>query len=281
MTHTTTQTEPARTPAIGTHSPLHPADILMNLIVALLAPMFLGAAAGDIGFARSAAIETVNAYRIRNHADLIAVAQIIGFGLAALGSLSLSMMDEISLSMTLRLRGNAVALNRSAEQNRRALRDPADAAPAAYQAEAVADLDPDPAAQESEAVVDADRQPEPAALLNQGAERQLAAEAEARLRDVDRPTPHPTPHSTGRPPAQGATVASVPMDKRHREMWAIAMVKEAGELHVSLPGLPPAERKTASMRIAALSSTAHDLLTGHRAPAAPAGRTVPIPPHRI
>jgi hypothetical protein len=43
------------------------------------------------------------------------------FGLAALGSLSLSMTDNLSLSMTLRLRGNANACNRCAEQNRRAL----------------------------------------------------------------------------------------------------------------------------------------------------------------
>jgi hypothetical protein len=46
-----------------------------------------------------AAIGTVNAYRARNHADLIAIAQIIAFGPAALGSLSLSMADDISLSM--------------------------------------------------------------------------------------------------------------------------------------------------------------------------------------
>ena len=39
-----TQTEPQPSPSPGAAIPLHPADILMNLIVALLAPMFLGAA---------------------------------------------------------------------------------------------------------------------------------------------------------------------------------------------------------------------------------------------
>jgi hypothetical protein len=92
---------------------------LMNLIITLLAPIFLGVTAGDISLARMAAAETVNDYRARNQADLIAIAQIIAFGLAALGSLSLSMDDDMSLSMALRLRGNAVALNRSAGQNRR------------------------------------------------------------------------------------------------------------------------------------------------------------------
>ena len=102
MTDTITHPEPA--------SPLCPADILMTLIAALLAPMFLAVSAGDIGLARAAAIETVNAYRARNHADLIAVAQIVAFGLAALGSLSLSLADDLSLSMALRLRGRLASL---------------------------------------------------------------------------------------------------------------------------------------------------------------------------
>jgi hypothetical protein len=85
--------------------------------------MFLDVSGGDIGFARAAALETVNAYRTRNAADLVSIAQIVAFDLAALGSLSLSMADNLSLSVTLRLRGNANALNRSAEHNRRALQD--------------------------------------------------------------------------------------------------------------------------------------------------------------
>jgi len=118
MTHTTTPSEPPADAAAGPN----PSHILMDFIVALLAPMFLSVTAGDAGLARGAAIETVNAYRTRNHADLVAIAQVIGFGLAALGSLSLSMADDISLSMTLRLRGSAIALNRAAEHNRRSVR---------------------------------------------------------------------------------------------------------------------------------------------------------------
>jgi hypothetical protein len=95
----------------------------MAVIAAFLAPMFLGITSGDVALARLAAVEAVNAYRARDHADLIAIAQIIAYGLAALGSLSLSMEADRSVSMTLRLRGNANALNRSAEQNRRVTRD--------------------------------------------------------------------------------------------------------------------------------------------------------------
>jgi hypothetical protein len=104
--------------------PINPSDILQSLLVTLLAPMFFALCAGDIAIARMAALETINGYRARSHVDLILIAQIIGFGLAALGSLSLSMADDISVSLTLRLRGNANACNRSAEQNRRAGQQP-------------------------------------------------------------------------------------------------------------------------------------------------------------
>ena len=67
MTQTTTSPDP--------NIPHHPGNILMNLIVAILAPMFLCVTAGDVSMARMAAVETVNAYRARNQADLISIAQ--------------------------------------------------------------------------------------------------------------------------------------------------------------------------------------------------------------
>jgi hypothetical protein len=223
--------------------PLHPSDILMSLIVALLAPMFLCVSAGDIGMARMAAIETINAYRTRNYADLVAVAQIIAFGLAALGSLSLSMDDDISLSMTLRLRGNANALNRSAEQNRRALRESRHDNAATTPAPAMPSItDEDPTEFES--------------FLSPEAEQQLASEAQARLQD----------------PRDAIDQASIPLlrpnaaptdaEKRNQAMWAIAMVKESGEIAASIPNLPPSERRAATIRAAALSGCANELLYG-------------------
>ena len=78
------------------------------------------AANGDIAFARMAAAETVNDYRAQTQDDLITVALIVGFGLTALASLSQSMDDNIRITTALRLRGNANACHRSAEQSRRA-----------------------------------------------------------------------------------------------------------------------------------------------------------------
>ncbi|MEA2745610.1 MAG: hypothetical protein QOG25_3981 [Acetobacteraceae bacterium] len=228
--------------------PLHPSDILMSLIVALLAPMFLCVSAGDIGMARMAAIETVNAYRARNYADLVAVAQIIAFGLAALGSLSLSMDDDISLSMTLRLRGNANALNRSAEQNRRALRESRHDGAATTQTPAM----PTPS---MPSIMDEDRN-EFESFLTPEAEQQLASEAQARLQD-----PRDTVHQASIPLLR-PNAAPTDAEKRNQAMWAIAMVKESGEIAASIPNLPPSERRAATIRAAALSGCANELLYG-------------------
>jgi hypothetical protein len=61
-------------------------------------------------------------------------------------------------------------------------------------------------------------------------------------------------------------------------MWAIAMVSEASEITASIPTLPPAEQKLATMRAAALSTTANHLLYG--APMPPIPKGFPTEPDR-
>jgi hypothetical protein len=249
MTDTTTfpQAEAATGPAFA----LHPTDVLTTLIVALLAPMFLGVSAGNIDYARMAAFETVNAYRARNHADLLAIAQIVAYGLAALGSLSLSMAGDISLSMTLRLRGNANALGRSAEQNRRAIRESRFDQPAPHQEDSpdAADTAPDPVQHQYEADV--------AASL--AATRKLVTESRSRSQDAELvSTPVPT--------IQASATLPQPTEQQLQTLWAEAMIDVAGEFSASLLHLPAAERKTAWMRAAALSSCATQLLSGAAEP---------------
>jgi hypothetical protein len=217
---------------------LHPAEALMALIVTLLAPMFLGVTAGDFSLARLAALETVSAYQARNQADLIAIAQIIAYGLAALGSLSLSMDDNTSLSMALRLRSNANALDRSAEHNRRALAQTRPEAPALQQPSA------------------ADARYEAEVLANLEETKRCVAEAQARLHP---PAPVPAPAPTPPP------VLTL-QDKQIQAAWASAMTDVAGEFTASLAHLPPAERKEASRRAALLSGCASELLSGNVPP---------------
>jgi hypothetical protein len=245
MTETTTiQTEPETTgPAI----PVHPTDILMSLIIALLAPMFFAVSGGNINYARMAAIETVNAYRIRNNADLLLVAQIVAFGFAALGSLSLAMADNLSLSMTLRLRTNANACHRSAELSRRALNAnaPGTATAATTPFEPSAEPDED----HNEAAV----------IAGVAAAQKLVAEAQARMQTEAAPIARPAS------PAQ-TVAAPMTAEQRWQSMWASAAVDVAAEFTADLPNLPPGERKAATMRAAALSSSANQLLSGAVAP---------------
>jgi hypothetical protein len=214
-----------------TQSPheIQPGDLLLNLIVALLAPLFLTASDGNIAFARLAAIETVSAYRARSQADLITIALIVACGLAALGSLGLSMADNLSVSMALRLRGNAVALNRAADQNRKALT--ASQAPSEA-AEPVPDL-------AYETTVQA----------NVAAAQKLTAAAKA---EPVVPTPPQRHTSTAQ--------------REWEVMLANVMTDVAAEFSGEAASLPPAERKMASLRAEALSSAATEVLLGNIPP---------------
>ena len=239
---------------------MHPADVLMNLIVTLLAPMFLAVCGGDIEYARIAATETVNGYRTRDHGDLIAIAQIIACGLAALGSLSLSMADDLTIAMTLRLRGNANALNRSAEQNRRAVREnhrpdaaphhpetpnPAEEAPESPQAPPAPETKFDPEQEKFEAEV----------LARAADTRKLVAYAQTRSQNL-KPTAEPTQ------PATPILTTNNPTHQEIQAMWAAAMADVADEFTAELPNLPPEERAMATRRVAALSNCANELILG-------------------
>jgi type IV secretory pathway VirB2 component (pilin) len=205
-------------------------DILTQIVVALLAPMFFATTEGNLAQARTAALETITAYRIQNHASLLAVAKIIAFGLTTLSSLSLSMDEDLTIPLILRLRANANALDRSADRNQRALEQSRTAAA--------------PASQFDEATV----------LANVAEAKARAAAAQAQLR-------HPAPQA---PAHQQATPAATPTtpEQQHRAMWANAMANVASELAADMARLPPAQRAEAKLRANALSTTANDLLCG-------------------
>jgi hypothetical protein len=249
MSATITTFEPPQEAPPAPNIPPNPSDILLTLIAALLAPIFFCVTNGDINLARMAAIETINAYRARDNTDLIAIAQIVGNGLAALSSLSLSMADDLSLNMTLRLRGNANACSRSAEQNRRAIRQnridisvPYDI-PVLHQAAPVQPQDPEP----EQIVFET--------FLNPDAANLLAAESEARLHT-------PVPEIAG----------------QNNHTRAIAMLKEALKINAGIPNLPSAERQQATLRVAELNSTANQLLAGTNPPPPSFG---PLEPHNL
>src|ERR1700760_4024155 len=110
--------KPTPAPATGSR---RQSGYLKTIIITFLTPMFLWSCDGDVDLARLAATETLDEFDIIGHRGLIIAARIIAYELAALSSLSLSMADDISPALALRLRGNANSLDRAAERNQRAL----------------------------------------------------------------------------------------------------------------------------------------------------------------
>jgi hypothetical protein len=253
MNHTTAIEDPSIEGAqIGERDP---AEVLLGIIVALLAPMFILASNGDIACARMAARQTVMAYRARSDAELIAVVQIIAFGLAALASLSRSMEDDLSLNMTLRLRANANACNRGAEHNRRALKDLRADKPTPHHAEQ--QVPPDEGFDEVALMASV------ATALEKTGQDQPPTKATAP--SIPAPTaaaptiPAPTqPTPTQSPPTQS--------ERQIQVAWAAGMARVAAKYTADLHNLSPLERRQASIRATALSSCAHDLLAGNVGP---------------
>jgi hypothetical protein len=249
-----------------------PADVLIHLIITLLTPMFLAVAGGDLRIARMAATEALHAYGTKNLADLIAIAQIIAFGLAVLDSLGRSMADAVPDRLVLRLRGNATGLNRSAEQCRRTLRgaQPKDAAPfwlaADFDAEAerrredaiIADV-----ARATQRLAEVTAAPAPTAAVPTTTAPAATAPAPQQAAQPAPAAPAAAPTAPARAPATAVQTADTEFRRR---AWASAMTDVAREYTAELPHLPPAERRAASMRAAALSGVAHQLLSGEPLP---------------
>ena len=228
---------------------------LVSLVLALLTPMFLWSTAGDIRLAHTAAAETLNTYRIANRLDLWTVAKIIAFDIATLSSLSQSMYEDISISMALRLRGNANGLDRSAERNRRALEHASRTG----------------AAEETEVSVEA-------AIAEA---QRMVQEAQARIRAAAATETKPDPAPAAEPPApparaQAPEVASAAAPaartpaEQPRAAWPDAVTAVAEELAADIDAVPPGQRWGEMARIMALTAAAADIATRAAPPPSPA-----------
>jgi hypothetical protein len=231
-----TTTAPEPSPTTG---------FLTSVIVSALAPVFFAVTGGDIPLARMAAEEVVNEHHARNRVDLIAVGQIIANGLAALGSLGQSLNDEIPLPMALRLRNNAISLNRMVEHNRRVRKQNQNADPV----DLGTDTHVEPAPSE---------EPEP--FLKDDIAERLAAEAASRLTSPAEQSVSPAFDDPA--PAEPTMLE----ERRQKRTQAMAMIKEAGDISANLHTLPPPEREHAEYRAAMLGRSARELLTGEKLP---------------
>ena len=241
-----------------------PADRLMPFLLAVLIPFLTAGGIPDPDLARLAATETIAAYQAAGSSQLVTVAQIVAFALASLENLRLSAPQDLSLSMKLKLRGNATALNRVSQQATAALdaqrRDPPAAAPdpteilaslAAAKAvvrQARLRLPPETAKQvdlPTEAATQRDLPGETSAQADLPAEAAKPEAAKPELAPASKPTANVTQ----------ADLA-----------WAAAMTDVATRYSTELPNLPPAQQQPHLARIRALTNIAAMLGKGEAPP---------------
>ncbi len=91
-------------------------NAVLEKILTLLAPLVLAAVQGDTQAARDAARSMLDSYEPRTDRELRLAALSIAFGFGALDALSKAADPDLTPNQAIRLRGNANALHRSAEQ---------------------------------------------------------------------------------------------------------------------------------------------------------------------
>ncbi|HEX3573489.1 MAG TPA: hypothetical protein VHU42_02710 [Rhodopila sp.] len=93
----------------------------LETIVGFLLPFFLAAAGGNTETAEATVRHLISAYSATTATELDLVGRIIGFGIASLDNLRLSMDPGLSTNKLLRYRSNAVSLSRASNQAQKAL----------------------------------------------------------------------------------------------------------------------------------------------------------------
>ncbi len=261
-------------------------------------PLFLTGPTGklDIARARLAASATLDGYQAMSIPELLSVAQIISFSLASLGSLALSMLDDISTSMLLRLRGNANALSRSEQAHQKVL-DQSRRQTAESQAKREQALQDEATRQQQRRDAEKYGFTDEAIAANVAEVQKMAADAQARLHaqppevaPAKSTVPVPAAKAAAvspaapRPPAKSVTpsVAADPAaairlpqrpmtpaeDHQRKVSWGAAMAAVAAEF-AGDTAASPQERRLNAIRAHALSSVARQLLGDATTP--PAG----------
>ncbi len=103
-------------PSMSMSIPITPA--ILDTVLGHLAPHFMEAAKGDLPTARHAATRMIAAYDPQTEEEFHLVTDIVSFGFHALEALSAAAAPDLPLTQTIRLRSNAVSLNREAHKAR-------------------------------------------------------------------------------------------------------------------------------------------------------------------
>jgi hypothetical protein len=226
-------------------------DLLLEFMLASLAPLLMVGGIADFPSARRAARQAIDAYNASSQVELVTIAQTLGFALTALDDLRLSLAANLPLTMKLRLRGNAIALGRSSRHSSETLEKfrriaarsgPSLAEQAAYgpaQAPGTRPDHPNPVTAELPAELRSDpvtAEPCPA-----------------------EPRPDPVTAEPRPDPLQAAPAAST------RQQWAHAMTTVAAELQARVAHVSPLQLHSDGLWVDVLT----DLATELHHPAAP------------
>ena len=207
--HAPTRSTP---PDASTMNPQTAATPLHQVVLSLLIPLLMAGGLTDPALAGLAAQEAITAHTADGRGQLVTTAQIVAFALASLDNLRLSADPGLSLSMKLKLRGNANALCGSAQRR---------SAPAAAPQIAAPPPEPDDTAAQSHANAQALAEAQALAGLEQA--QSLVRQAEAIPETV---------------------VATNPVAERPRQFgWAGAMTDVAAECARDLANLPPSNAR--------------------------------------
>jgi hypothetical protein len=227
-------------------------DLLLEFMLASLAPLLMVGGIADFPSARRAARQAIDAYNASSQVELVTIAQTLGFALTALDDLRLSLAANLPLTMKLRLRGNAIALGRSSRHSSETLEKfrrtaarsgPSLAEQAAYgpaQAPGTRPDHPNPVTAE---LRPAEPRPDPVTAETCPAE----------------PRPDPMTAEPRPDPLQAAPAAST------RQQWAHAMTTVAAELQARVAHVSPLQLHSDGLWVDVLT----DLATELHHPAAP------------
>ncbi len=239
----------------------------MEFVLAVLASMMAPTLAGH-QLARLAAQEAIDAYRPHGTHELVTIGQIVAFAVTALDTLRLSMPRDVSLSMKLRLRGNANGLNRSSRDCTRLLETAR--LPAKAPLTGMPPLRPHP----NSTALAGSRLPDPVMVGESPAPQDVGA------------GPSPTKTMTGR-----RAICSDPVIVGRRLTgidWADGMKSVAATLQAGANSASPGQRATDALWIEALNSVGRELTQATASPAVsplspsgtspPTRRDIPVPP---
>ena len=228
-----------------------PAHSLMPFLLAVLTPFLVAGGIPDPGLARLAAIETILAYKAAGNDQLMTTAQIVTFAFASLENLRLSAPPDLSLSMKLKLRGSATALNRASHQ--------AAATLGHQRADTPSTTEPERDPAEIHALLETAK-----TLIKQA---QATEPATPPAPNPPEATPLPRTREDANEPNH-ARQSNVPRaaPAKGDTFWAGAMTNIADEYTAELPNLSPGQRQTHLARIGALSKIATMLGRGEAPP---------------